>query len=40
MSTNCEVNLLLDVEIRYSKLTGIDGIIVVNKINHDDVMTW
>ena len=33
-------SLLQDVEIRYSKLAGIDGLLVVDMVNHDDVMTW
>ena len=27
------------MDIRYSKLAGIDGLLVVDMINHDDVMT-
>ena len=39
MSTDWD-SLLQDVAIRYSKLAGIDGLLVVDKVNHDDVMTW
>ena len=33
-------SLLQDVEIRYSKLTGIDGLLFIDMANNDDVMTW
>ena len=33
-------SLLQYVGIRYSKLAGIDGLLVVGMVNHDDVMTW
>ena len=28
------------MEIRYFKLAGIDVLIVVNMVNHDDVIAW
>ena len=37
MSTDGD-NLLQNVEIRYSKLTGIGGLLVIDMVNHDDVM--
>ena len=40
MMSNDWDSLLQDVEIRYSKLTGIDGLLVVDMVNLDDVMTW
>ena len=38
MSTDWD-SLLQDVEIRYSKLAEIDGLLVIDMVNHDD-MTW
>ena len=39
MSTDWD-SLLQDVEIRYSKLAGIDGLHGEDMGNHDDVMMW
>ena len=39
MSTDWD-SLLQDVEIRYSKLAGIDGLLVVDMVNHDDMETF